>query len=475
MKRFLIVISVVLLASCVRNELGDRDLFSNSRIEFVADEYEVAVTRAPDDAEEFKSLFIGMMGTDSIFLTMVEEPIPPRVVTKGEGSVEEFSIVGFKDDEQSPYVNLKVSTENNWVSYEPALYWPYRFDELHFFASSPNENNTLFTPVSYTVDSENDNFGVVLDYTVPAGEENQSADVQVDLIYAIAPGQTKENSPCELTFVHLLSSVEFQIGDVGDNTADISEAKVVLNNVKSTGRCTLEASTTAENVTCLTAENITWSLNENLEAYSKIVEPGLAFKVIPQMIAGSGISFELTLKISDEEGGAVVTHQFPVVLMKDITSEWKPNKKYTYTLRKQGEVKVAVGANAGDHTISGVSIQNRGFNTSYIRAAIVGYWSVVDESGVEVAAASWDINEASVGTLVKGTGWENHWVEIDGFYYHLLPVAPSGYTAPLFDRYELIKITAPVSGSELKISVVTQAVEVGEVADAWPEFTPPSN
>lgn len=467
MKRFLIVISIVLLASCVRNELGDRDLFSNSRIEFVAAEYEVAVTRAPDDAEEFKSLFIGMMGTDSIFLTMVEEPIPPRVVTKGEGSVEEFSIVGFKDDEQSPYVNLKVSTENNWVSYEPALYWPYRFDELHFFASSPNENNTLFTPVSYTVDSENDNFGVVLDYTVPAGEENKSAEAQVDLIYAIAPGQTKENAPCELTFFHLLSSVEFRIGDVGDNTAHISEAKVVLNNVKSTGRCTLQAP--------ITAENIVWSLDENLEAYSKIVEPGLAFKVIPQMIDRSEISFELTLKISEEESGAVVTHQFPVVLMKDITSEWKPNKKYTYTLRKQGEVKVAVGATAGDHTISGVSIQNRGFNTSYIRAAIVGYWSVVDESGVEVAAASWDINEASVGTLVKGTGWENHWVEIDGFYYHLSRVAPSGYTAPLFDRYELKKITAPVSGSELKISVVTQAVEEGEVAKAWPKFTPPSN
>ena len=469
MRRFLIVIMALMISSCVKNEMGDRDLCSNSRIEFVASDYEVAVTRAPDDAEVAAPLFIGMMGTDSIFLTMVEEPIPPRVVTKGEGSVEEFSIVGFKDDEQSPYVNLKVSTENNWVSYEPALYWPYRFDELHFFASSPNENNTLFTPVSYTVDSENDNFGVVLDYTVPAGEENQSADVQVDLIYAIAPGQTKENSPCELTFVHLLSSVEFQIGDVGDNTADISEAIVVLNNVKSTGRCTLEASTIAENVTCLTAENITWSLNEKLEEYSKIVEPGLAFKVIPQMIDGSEISFELTLKIGD------VTHTFPEITMKDISSEWKANKKYTYTLRKQGEVKVDVGATADNHTISGVSIQNRGFNTSYIRAAIVGYWSVVDESGVEVAAASWDINEASVGTLVKGTGWENHWVEIDGFYYHLSPVAPSGYTATLFDRYELKKITAPVSGSELKISVVTQAVEVGKVAEAWPEFTPPSN
>ena len=466
MRRFLIVIMALMISSCVRNELGDRDLFSNSRIEFVASDYEVAVTRAPDDAEEFKSLFMGMMGNDSIFLTMVEEPIPPRVVTKGEGSVEEFSIVGFKDDEQSPYVNLKVSTENNWVSYEPALYWPYRFDELHFFASSPNENNTLFTPVSYTVDSENDNFGVVLDYTVPAGEENQSADVQVDLIYAIAPGQTKENSPCELTFVHLLSSVEFKIGDVGDNTAKISEAIVVLNNVKSKGRCTLESP--------ITAENITWSLNENLEEYSKIVEPGLSFKVIPQMIDGSEISFELTLKIGDKKIGEV-THTFPSKLMKDITSEWKPNKKYTYTLSKQGEVKVAVGATAGDHTISGVSIQNRGFNRSYIRAAIVGYWSVVDESGVEVAAASWDINDTNVGTLVKGTGWENHWVEIDGFYYHLSPVVPSGYTASLFDRYELKKITAPVSGSELKISVVTQAVEKDKVAEAWPKFTPPSN
>lgn len=469
MKRFLVVIAVVLLASCVRNELGDRNLFSNSRIEFVASDYEVAVTRAPDDAEVAAPLFIGMMGTDSIFLTVTEETIPPRAVTKSEGSVEEFSIVGFKDDEQSPYVNLKVSTENNWVSYEPALYWPYRFDELHFFASSPNENNTLFTPVSYTVDSENDSYGVVLNYTVPAGEENQSADVQVDLIYAIAPEQTKENAPCELTFVHLLSSVEFQIGDVGDNTAKISEAIVVLNNVKSTGTCTLEASTTAENVICLTAENITWSLNENLKEYSKIVEPGLAFKVIPQMIDDSEISFELTLKIGD------VTHAFPEIPMKDITSEWKANKKYTYTLHKQGEVKVAVGATADDHKISGVSIQNRGFNTSYIRAAIVGYWSVVDESGVEVAAASWDINDTNVGTLVKGTGWENHWVEIDGFYYHLSPVKPSDTTATLFDKYELKKITAPVSGSELKISVVTQAVEEGKVLEAWPEFTPPSN
>lgn len=452
---------VLMISSCVRNELGDRDLFSNSRIEFVASDYEVAVTRAPDDAEVAAPLFIGMMGADSIFLTVTEEPIAPRVVTKSNGSLEEFSIVGFKDDEQDPYVNLKVSTEDNWVSYEPTLYWPYRFDELHFFASSPNENNTLFTPVSYTVDSENEVFGVVLDYTVPVGDVNQSAEAQVDLIYAIAPGQTKEKSPCELTFVHLLSSVEFKIGDVGDKTANISEAIVVLNNVKSKGRCTLESP--------ITAENITWSLYENLEEYSKIVEPGLSFKVIPQMIDGSEISFELTLKIGD------ITHTFPEIPMKDISSEWKANKKYTYTLRKQGEVKVAVDATADDHTISGVSIQNRGFNTSYIRAAIVGYWSVVDESGVEVAAASWDIDSTNVGTLVKGTDWGDHWVEIDGFYYHLSSVAPSGSTAPLFDRYELKKITAPVSGSELKISVVTQAVEEGKVAEAWPKFTPPSN
>jgi hypothetical protein len=122
-----------------------------------------------------------------------------------------------------------------------------------------------------------------------------------------------------------------------------------------------------------------------------------------------------------------------------------------------------------------VKIQNTGFSTSYIRAAIVGYWSVTKEDGTEEVVASWDINDTGTGTLTKASDWSTWWTVKDGFYYHKDPVAPGEYTKPLFDRYDLTKTTGPVSGSELKIGIAVQAVEQAAGEVMWQEALEENN
>lgn len=158
-------------------------------------------------------------------------------------------------------------------------------------------------------------------------------------------------------------------------------------------------------------------------------------------------------------------HEFPLKKFSELTAEWEPNKKYTYTINKGGEVKVDV---RNDNTNDNVKIQNTGFTTSYIRAAIIGYWYVTDDDGIEEIVASWDIKDTETGTLTKTS---NLWIENNGLYYYTVPVAPGEYTAPLFDSYELKKTTGPVSGSKLKISVAVQAVEKDRAAEFLPDMT----
>ena len=83
--------------------------------------------------------------------------------------------------------------------------------------------------------------------------------------------------------------------------------------------------------------------------------------------------------------------------------------------------------------------------------------------------ASWDIDDATVGKLVKASDWDTCWVEKDGIYYCKAPVEPGEYTpVPLFERYDLLKTAGPVSGSKLYISIVAQAVEKSKAAEVWP-------
>ena len=454
----LIALSFIAAVSCIQEIRHEVRETSDKEIAFKATEYEAYLTRSgPDDASapESRRMFLGMAGNDSLFITATvsEMPEPSRIGTKadpGAAEHEHFHIAAFKDDAQEPYLTLPLRTENNWESYSPTLYWPYKYDVLHFFAWAYNISCDIIDP-SYNV---GDTFSAEFDYTIPysATSEND-AEVQPDLIFAIAPQQSESEDPVSLRFVHALSAVEFRIGTIGDAT--VVKSVIKINNILSKGHCTITHP--------VTPENIAWTPQEPLDSYSQTVKDGVPFMIVPQSLDVTGAEFQIDITIGD------ITHRFPAKKLSELTPEWVTNKKYTYTINKSGEVRVGVRDRVSETVKDEVKIQNTGFSTSYIRAAIVGYWSVTKEDGTEEVVASWDINDTGTGTLTKASDWSTWWTVKDGFYYHKDPVAPGEYTKPLFDRYDLTKTTGPVSGSELKIGIAVQAVEQAAGKVMWQE------
>ena len=277
--------------------------------------------------------------------------------------------------------------------------------------------------------------------------------MQPDLIFAIAPSQKESNAPVYLEFVHALSAVEFRIGTIGDAT--VVKSVIKINNILSKGHCTITHP--------VTPENIAWTPQEPLDSYSQTVKDGVPFMIVPQSLDVTGAEFQIDITIGN------ITHEFPAKKLSELTPEWETNKKYTYTINKSGEVRVGVRDRVSSTVKDEVKIQNTGFSTSYIRAAIVGYWSVTKEDGTEEIVASWDINDTGTGTLTKASDWSSWWTMKDGFYYYKATVAPGEYTHPLFDKYELTKTAGPVSVSQLKINIAVQAVEQAAGEALWQE------
>ena len=454
----LIALTCIAAVSCIqeiRHEVRDT---SDREIVFEATEYEAYITRSTsEDGMESRRMFLGMAGNDSLFITATVSDMPEayKVGTKAENGAtrpEHFHITAFKDDAQEPYLNLPVRTENNWESYSPMLYWPYEYDVLHFFAWAYNISCDIISP-RYSV---GENFKAEFDYTIPSSiTQENDAEVQPDLIFAIAPSQKESESPVNLEFVHALSAVEFKIGTIGDAT--VISSVIHINNILSKGQCTVTHP--------VMPENIAWTPQEPLDSYSQTVKDGVPFMIVPQSLDVTGAEFQIDITIGD------ITHQFPAKKLSELTPKWETNKKYTYTINKGGEVRVGVHANLTEQNnkplLENVKIQNTGFSTSYIRAAIVGYWYSIDTlkltTGeiieVESIASSWEINDGSGAVSIPESDWG--WAEGgDGFYYYKNSVVPGEYTSTLFKDYRLDKTQGPVDGAKLKVHIITQAQSI---------------
>lgn len=451
MKTKLYLLSFLCLASsCYHEEFKDSTGDSDKGIRFMTAEYEAVMTRSQEDTNKTRRLFLGIADKDSLFLTASETDIGPldAVMTKsGETVPSSFHINAYRDNEANAYLNLKLTSTDNWATYSPTLYWPYKYEHIHFFAYSYNLGDNLISPQFNTSGT----FTAEFDYTIPYSyTSDDDAEVQPDISFAISPSQHENNEPVSLKFVHALAAIEFKMGAFGD--AEIVSSSAQLSDILSEGHCTITYP--------VSPESVKWTTTGNRDSYSQTVKDGVPFMIIPQDLTDTEVTFNISVTIGD------ITHEFPSKRISDITPEWKANRKYVYTITKGGEVKVDVRDNNTSTVKNNVKIQNSGFTTSYIRAAIVGYWYVIKD-GVEEIAAVWDINDSEAGTLTKAADWDSHWILSDGFYYHIDPVEPGGYTAPLFDSYELIKATGPVSGSKLNISIAVQAVEQNAAESLW--------
>ena len=107
------------------------------------------------------------------------------------------------------------------------------------------------------------------------------------------------------------------------------------------------------------------------------------------------------------------------------------------------------------------AITNTGWTTSYIRVAIIGYWSKT-EQGIESIVGTWDINNTSDVTVSPdfnvGSGNGQWTLRSDGFYYYNSPLAPADEATPLFETFKLNRLVGPIANSELKLSIAVQSV-----------------
>ncbi len=428
-----------------------------------------------NESRSQKRDFLGMLGRDSLFITVKEELNNNLFASThdnrsrgiyGNNDFTKFNITAYTDDGQLYIDDQTLEKVSDDWDYSPKLYW-LKNNSLHFFSYAWSVGEK---PIEPLFSSANGVYSASFNYTLPASTyENNDAEKQPDIIFAIMPERSKSDGEVSLQFYHALSAIQFKLGEISEDFK-VSKAIVSLVDVCSEGSCVLQYPMSNSRVctwnypttsTGMTYTETIFESNDNV-----VADDSENFLMIPQSLKSSTAS----LKISLHVGEKLYEYEKP---LKDLNDQWLPNYRYIYTFSVTKEsVEVSVDDNYTVDVKNDVKIQNVGYSTSYIRAAIVGYWSIINSDGVEEIVASWDINDETTGTLVKPADWDLYWEEKNGIYYHLTPVTPGNYTdVPLFTKYTLTKTTGPVNGSKLNIHVVTQAIDSdGNIAKLnWPD------
>ena len=409
-------------------------------------------------------------GKDSLSLTVTEERnkaslfAPAGSVLDKKGSratplktntLNSFFATGYLSGNQLYFQNDKV--ELNDGSGSNGRYWPENELDIFAYAVSAPEEGTEPTAITFSNDE-----GCVgtFSYTLPEPDDDkEDALKQADLIFAMAPGQTKETDggKVNLEFHHALSAVVFKLGTMPQ---PFTIKSITLSGILSSGSCTVS------HVDGGNGLDFEWKVNTPktyVQSFDdKAVGNGedisgneTTFLLLPQKLSGDA-GLTIVFAIGDNE------YTIEKSLSSLNTKEWKADTRYTYVISGPDEVEVEIEEDfeEGGSVKKNVKFQNTGLAASYMRAVIVGYW--VNENGDIVA--SWKADDAETGTFsgLPGNGW---FKGNDGFYYHSASVSSGEYTSPLFTSYTLVG-NPPIVGASLELNIMVQAVEA-ETTVPW--------
>lgn len=184
---------------------------------------------------------------------------------------------------------------SSWVNTTGTRYWPE--DAVDFYAHV-NAGETIF--------QLNNGAPTFNNFTVESAVGSQ-----VDLLYAVKKGETKETTPVQLNFRHALSQIVFKARNESENIfVQIQGVKVM--NVKGSGTYTFPTASTDPNLPTADAANSndrgSWELtsdNANYEVDFSLVN-----------VKGSKTN-PTTVNLSDAEGTALM-------LMPQTTDAWVP-------------------------------------------------------------------------------------------------------------------------------------------------------
>lgn len=417
-------------------------------------------------------------GTDTFMLSVSQSPntssviAQPRLDSRGapiqDATMPEFTAVA-RTGENALFFKEKLTVEAGKAI--TGRYWPNM--PLYFFGYTAT-HGYAFDPV---VQVSYGNCTGSFKYYMPEPKaENEDATNQPDLIVAITPNQSKQETAVPLRFHHALTAIVFKMGKVEEGTTIQS---ISLTNLRSYGECAFTATETETNPGEFMRDvKFTWTNLGDVKTYVQTItldkvtqgtyltHDGTTFLVVPQ-----DITAETEVSITFTSGGA--THTLTRKLNPGgsdptIISEFLPDTKYTFTLSLAEDIQISI-----DDTVDGLVkkdlvIQNTGMKYGWIRAIINGYW-VNKNTGVIVAP--WKETE---GEFVRISNWSDYWHKDTStgttIYYYRSKVPAGGYAEHLFESYKLHDDTkAPQVDAVLELNIAAQIVIDDERGTAgWP-------
>ena len=303
----------------------------------------------------------------------------------------------------------------------------------------------------------------------PDPATNIDATKQPDLIVAITPGQSKQETAVPLRFHHALTAIVFKMGKVEAGTTIQS---ISLTNLRSSGTCTFAATETEINPGEFIRDvKFTWSnlgdvrtyvQNINLDKVSQgtaLTHDETTFLVVPQ-----DITSETAVSITFTSGGATQTltrKLNPGGSDPTIISKFLPDTKYTFTLNLAEDIQITVDDNVVGLEKKDLVIQNTGLACGWIRAVINGYWV---NKNTRVIVAPWKETD---GEFERVSNWSELWYEDTStgttIYYYRSSVPSGGFAEHLFESYKLKEDTkAPQVDAVLELNIAAQIVIDGQ-------------
>ncbi|MGM9844481.1 MAG: hypothetical protein ACI30S_09700 [Muribaculaceae bacterium] len=452
---------------------------------------------------------VTIMPNNPVVFSDIQETPDSRSAAVTTDNLTSFNVTAL-DEDGDLYFNKDFNSSDKGTdgSYSTEHYWP-SIHSLGFFTTASNlgispktkygmtflrEGNTgdLFTKVRplYHYIRFNYNMPDVED----AGKTN--ATDQPDIVLGIAENRYRKDNPEQIVLHHALSAVDFKVGTFKQ---DIRVTGVDLIGVKNSGSCEMKVETiqgsdfTEENQHSSAVTTWTWTPGSNKSTYTasfdKTVTEGATgdaavinttsdnttFMLIPQPTTDMKLKF----KFGVSGNGFVDTersYEFEASLAALLGSEpLKADHKYIITVGlNQEEMGISVNDDCDATVKNNVAIQNTGFATGYVRAAIVGFW----KNGSGDIIVPWNDDKISPNeeygkfewnTPAAGGDWTAHWkLASDNYYYHQEPVARNQETYPLFNTYTL-NAAAPVTGAVLEIDIVAQIIHENSIK-TWTAF-----
>lgn len=406
-------------------------------------------------------------GTDTFMLSVSQSPntssviAQPRLDSRGapiqDATMPEFTAVALTGEDALFFKDkLTVDASGKAIT---GRYWPNM--PLYFFGYTAT-HGYHFDP---DVHVNGGNCTGFFKYAMPAPKaENEDATEQPDLIVAITPNQSKQETAVPLRFHHALTAIVFKMGKVEAGTTIQS---ISLTNLRSSGTCTF-AATGSNDV------QFTWSNHAGKESYVQTVNKAdvkqddplthdqTTFLVVPQDIT-SETAINVKFKIEGRGEYNLSCKLNPGGSAPTIISTFQPDTKYTFTLSLAEEIQITVDDTVEGQVKKDVQIQNTGLAYGWIRAVINGYWVKVNKN-TRVIVAPWKETD---GTFERAADWNDYWAkDPDTGIYYYKEVVPSGeFTRPLFDTYTL-KATAPQVDAVLELNIAAQIIIKTESPDS---------